>query len=167
MLKKNQLILILLTLVLMLSVYYIRKPFDKDPDINNEPVVSTRLEELQAMRVVLNEERENKLLTLDAILANADKTVDEKNNAVMEKRYINTIIEKELLLETSIINTGYQDCFVHASEMGVEVTVISDNNDISKANEIIKMTLNSFSNITDDVSVSFQTAQEVMSKLNN
>ena len=90
MLKKNQLVLILLTLVLMLSVYYIRSPFkNKNEEKPNDDTIKEttgRLEELQAMRVVLNEERTSKVLGLDAIIASSDKTVDEKNSALEEKK---------------------------------------------------------------------------------
>ncbi len=171
MLKKNQLVLILLTLVLMLSVYFIRAPFKEKEndgdDNNNEPSSETtgRLEELQALRVVLNEERTSKVLSLDAIIASSDKTVDEKNSALEEKRYINSLTEKELVLETQIMNKGYQDCFVHATDTGVDITVISNTNSVTVANEIIIMALTGFDKVLDNVTVNFQTAQEVMAKV--
>lgn len=167
MLKKNQLVLILLTLVLMLSVYYIRSPFNNKDDNPDDSSLETtgRLEELQAMRVVLNEERTAKALSLDAIIASSDKTVDEKNNALEEKHYLNSLTEKELVLETQIMNKGYRDCFVHATDTGVDITVISDENSLTIANEIIKMALVDFDSIYDNVSVNFQTAQEVMAKV--
>ena len=170
MLKKNQLVLILLTLVLMLSVYYIRSPFkNKNEEKPNDDMIKEttgRLEELQAMRVVLNEERTSKVLGLDAIIASSDKTVDEKNSALEEKRYLNSLTEKELILETQIMNKGYRDCFVHATDTGVDITVISDANSLTVANEIIVMALTGFDKVLDNVTVNFQTAQEVMSKVN-
>ena len=171
MLKKNQLVLILLTLVLMLSVYYIRSPFknngnEKNPDNDETNETTGRLEELQAMRVVLNEERTAKVLGLDAIIASSDKTVDEKNTALEEKRYLNSLTEKELVLETQIMNKGYRDCFVHATDTGVDITVISDANSLTVANEIIVMALTGFDKVLDNVTVNFQTAQEVMAKVN-
>lgn len=170
MLKKNQLVLILLTLVLMLSVYYIRSPFkNKNEEKPNDDTIKEttgRLEELQAMRVVLNEERTSKVLGLDAIIASSDKTVDEKNSALEEKRYLNSLTEKELILETQIMNKGYRDCFVHATDTGVDITVISNANSLTVANEIIVMALTGFDKVLDNVTVNFQTAQEVMAKVN-
>jgi len=170
MLKKKQLVLILLTLVLMLSVYYIRAPFNKG-DESNEPsgdlnnqgqVVTGRLEQLQEMRSVLTEERAAQVLSLDAIIADGSKSVEEINSAISEKRYINSLTEKELLLETQIMNKGYQDCFVHASETGVEITVVSPEVNKTKANEIIIMALSGFNNINSNISVDFQTVEQVM-----
>lgn len=170
MLKKKQLVLILLTLVLMLSVYYIRSPFNKS-DENNEPndgsnnqgqVVTGRLEQLQELRSVLTEERAAQVLSLDAIIADSSKSVEEINSAISEKRYINGLTEKELLLETQILNKGYQDCFVHASETGIEITVVSSEVSKSKANEIIVMALSGFDSVNSNISVDFQTVEQVM-----
>ena len=170
MLKKKQLVLILLTLVLMLSVYYIRSPFkqsDENNNDNNDPnvsgeVVTGRLEQLQELRTVLTEERAAQVLSLDAIIADSSKTVEEINNAISEKRYLNSLTEKELLLEAQIMNKGYQDCFVHATETGVEITVVSPEVSKAKANEIILMTIKNFENKNTNVSVDFQTVEEVM-----
>lgn len=171
MLKKNQLVLILLTLVLMLSVYFIRSPFKENntdnPDDGGTVETTGRLEELQALRLTLNEERTKEVLSLDAIIASSDKTVDEKNSALEEKRYLNSLTEKELLLEVQIMNNGYRDAFVHATESGVDITVISNSNSLTIANEIIVMALSGFGDITSDVSVNFQTAEEVMGKPDN
>ncbi len=169
MLKKNQLVLILLTLVLMLSVYYIRSPFGKtdeteNPDDSNNPneVVTGRLEQLQELRSVLTEERAAQVLSLDAIIADSSKTVEEIEAAISEKRYINNLTEKELLLETEVMNKGYQDCFVHAGETGIDITVVSAELSAAKANEIIIMALTSFEMTNTNVSVKFQTVEEVM-----
>ena len=151
----------------MLSVYFIKSPFSKDNE-NEAPVSSEptgRLEELQTLRVTLNEERTTQVMGLDAIIASSEKTVDEKKNALEEKRYINSLTEKELLLEVQIMNKGYQDAFVHATDTGVDITVISNTNSLSVANEIIVMALTGFTDLTGDVAVNFQTAQEVMGKV--
>ena len=169
MLKKNQLVLILLTLVLMLSVYFIRSPFNKpdesgNPSDNNNPneVVTGRLEQLQELRTVLTEERAAQVLSLDAIIADSSKTVEEIEAAISEKRYINGLTEKELLLETEVMNKGYQDCFVHAGETGIDITVVSEDQSAKKANEIIVMALTSFDMSNSNVSIKFQTVEEVM-----
>ena len=171
MLKKNQFVLILLTLVLMLSVYFIRSPFKENntdnPDDGGTVETTGRLEELQALRLTLNEERTKEVLSLDAIIASSDKTVDEKNSALEEKRYLNSLTEKELLLEVQIINKGYRDAFVHATDTGINITVVSETNSVTVANEIIVMALTGFDNILNDVTVSFQTAQEVMASASN
>lgn len=175
MLKKNQLVLILLTLVLMLSVFYIRYPFDKDnkdnsgeQNVGGDATLETgRLEELQSLRVILNEERAAQVLGLDAIIADSNKTVDEKNIALEEKHYINGLTEQELLLEVQIISKGYRDAFVHATSNGIEITVVANENTTTTANQIVVMALTSFNQEFDNVTVNFQTAEEVMGSINN
>lgn len=168
MLKKNQLALILLTLVLMLTVYYITSPFDKNKDNNNDDDntnTTGRLEELAAMRQAVREERALQVIALDAIIADSTKTIAEKTAALEEKRYINSLTEKELLLELEVISMGYRDCFVHASSTGVEITVVADEHSASKANEIIVKTMLQFNQQFENVVVKFSTAEEVMGEV--
>ena len=101
-------------------------------------------------------------LAVGAVVTNAST---EKNAALEEKRYLNSLTEKELLLEIQIINKGYQDAFVHASDQGVEITVVSSEHSVKAANEIIVMAMGGFDKVFDNVSVQFQTTEEVMGKV--
>jgi hypothetical protein len=163
-LKKNQLALILLTLVMMLTVYYIKSPFSKDdPGKNDDPAVVTgRLEQLSLKRLTLKNTRKDTLLELDAIIASNDSTVTEKSEAVLQKQKLNELTEKELLLELEIINRGYQDAFVHATTEVIDVTVVTDEHSVKIANQLILATLLEFDGISKNVRVSFQTVAEVM-----
>lgn len=171
MLKKNQLALILLTLVLMLTVYYITSPFDNKNNNNNndddDDITDTtgRLEELAAMRQTIREERSLAVMALDAIIADSTKSMAEKTAALDEKRYINSLTEKELLLELEVISMGYRDAFVHASSTGVEVTVIAEEHSLSKANEIVVKTMLQFDQPYDNVVLKFSTAEQVMGEV--
>ena len=153
----------------MLSVYFIKAPFssndDKDNNINEEPVTVTptgRLDELKKMRTELNEERAQQVLSLDEIIADSSKTIEEIDNAVNEKKYINSLTEKELVLEAAILDKGYQDCFVESDGDSIEITVIATDSSAVKANEIILMAFSNFGAFYDDISVNFQTVEEVM-----
>ena len=135
MLKKNQLVIVLLTLVLMLSIYYIKSPFDNN-DENNEPVggeedVTGRLEELSALRLALNDERGLRMLELDAIIASSEATVSEKNVALEEKQYLNSLTEKELLLESLIKAYGFEDAVVVIGLDSKNVNVIAKSADLT------------------------------------
>jgi len=168
-LKKNQLALILLTLVLMLTVYYITNPFEKDKDPEGDPIDETsgRIEELTARRVALREERNLVILGLDAIIASNESTITEKENALKEKRYLNNLTEKELLLELEVISKGYRDCFVHASSIGVEIVVVSDEHSHSLANEIALEAALIFGILnSENIVVDFKTAEQVMGEVN-
>jgi len=161
--KKNQLALILLTLVMMLTVYFIKAPAQND-DPGDDPSTPTtgRLEVLSTMRLTLKNERNEKINELNNIIGSDTATVVEINEAIEEKNRINAITECELLLELEIISMGYQDAFVHVTDAGIDVTVISSEHSISKANEIIKKTILEFDGKYSNVCVEFESVDEVM-----
>lgn len=162
MFKKNQLALILLTLVMMLTVYFIKTPV-KNNDQNDDTTPTTgRLEALSTMRLTLKNQRDEQINSLNLIIGSETATAAEINQAIEQKNRINTITECELLLELQIINLGYQDSFVHVTDTGIDVTVISNEHSITKANEIIKMTLLEFDGKYSNVCVEFETVDEVM-----
>lgn len=165
MFKKNQLALILLTLVMMLTVYFIKSPKEDakpNDDPNQTQITTGRLEALSTMRLTVKNERNEQLTALDAIIGSKDATAVEINNAIEQKNAINSTTECELLLELEIMNLGYQDAFVHATDKSVDVTVVANEHSISKANEIIKMTILEFNGKYNDVCVEFETVEEVM-----
>lgn len=167
MLKKNQIALILLTLVLMLTVYFLRSPFDKPggKGPNGDELPTGRLEELATLRSALRDERTLTVMTFDEIIASNEKTVAEKNSAVEEKRKLQQLMEKELLLELKIMGTGYQDSFVHATDQGVEIIVVSPTESADAADDIIVMALLQFGGVYTNVSVEFKTVQQVIGKV--
>lgn len=168
MFKKNQLALILLTLVLMLTVYFIKTPVQSN-DPGDDPTTPTtgRLEVLSTMRLTLKNERNEKISELNTIIGSDTATAAEINNAIEEKNRINAITECELLLELEIISMGYQDAFVHVTDVGIDVTVISDEHSVSKANEIIQKTLLEFDGKYTNICVEFESVDEVMGTLND
>ena len=120
-----------------------------------------RLEELALMREAIRNERSLTVMSLDAVLADEEATLSTKEAALEEKKAISSLTEKEVLLELQVINSGYRDALVHATNNGVEVLVISDEDSVSKANEIILMTLASFDTGYDTVVVNFMSADEL------
>ncbi len=169
MFKKNQLALILLTLVMMLTVYFIKAPVkNNDPgdDPNTTPTTG-RLEVLSTMRLTIKNERNEKINALNAIIGSETATAAEINDAIEQKNKLNSITECELLLELEIINLGYQDAFVHVKDTGIDVTVISNEHSITMANEIIKMTILEFDGQYSNVCVEFETVEEVMGIIND
>lgn len=167
--KKNQLALIFLTLVVMLAVWYIKSPLadkfspQEGDNVTPTTLVSSRLEAIQNMRDSVMEERSSSVVSLDAIIASADSSITEKENAYMQKKTLSDWTEKEVTLETLIISMGYTDSFVHATDDSVEVIVVSDNADALAALEIIGNVKDSFADI-DNVVVTFKTLAEIESK---
>lgn len=164
--KKNQIALLFLTLIVMLAVWYIKSPLSEsgnDQTVNsNEDVIigSTRLEAILTLREQVLNERESEVANLDAIIASADTSVLEKETAISQKKNISNLTEKEVLLETQIMNMGYEDAFVHSSSLGVEVIVVSDLEDEDVVLEIIQEVMNSFEN-TVNVVVNFRSASDL------
>lgn len=167
--KKNQIALLFLTLVVMLAVWYVKSPLsDKlksDKEETNSPVamVSSRLESIVNMRNSVIDERSTTVVALDAIIASADSSITEKENAYIKKKNLSDWTEKEVSLESLIMSMGYTDAFVHASGDVVEVIVVSDTDDALVALEIIGNVKDSFSDI-DNVIVTFKSLQELESK---
>lgn len=150
---------------MMLTVYYIKDPFAKDKntdDDDNLEEVGGRLEKLAEKRLTLKNSRKEIILELDAIIASNDATVNEKAAALEQKQSLNDLTEKEILMELDIINQGYQDAFVHATKELITVTVVAEEHSVAAANDIIKMTYLQFGNYSDQVRVFFQTVEQVM-----
>ena len=165
MFKKNQLALVLLTLVMMLTVYFIKAPVKNNNNTGDDQQntqTNGRLEVLSTMRLTLKNERNEQISALNEIIGSDVATAAEINEAIERKNKINAITECELLLELEIINLGYQDAFVHVKDVGIDVTVISNEHSISKANEIILMTILQFDGEYSNVCVEFETVEEVM-----
>ena len=163
--KKNHLALIFLTVITIISVWYLKSPLNNKNNDNNTDdlpaaAVPSRLEEISKLRDVVRSEREEKISSLDEILASKDTTIVEKASALSEKEVLSDLTEKEVLLEVQIINLGYLDAFVHSTSSGVEVLVVSDENSGTSALEIINMVYLSFEDTTDVV-VKFQSLEEL------
>lgn len=159
MIKKNQFVLIFLTIVTILAVWYIKTPLDAKTsgEVTNEEEISenTRTEKFKKMRSTLREERSLEVANYDSILASEEASISEKEVALNAKKALSSITEQEVLAELEIINLGYIDAFVHASDLGIEVNVIADELSAAKANEIILLTISAFNTEYDSVVVNF------------
>jgi hypothetical protein len=166
MIKKNQLALVFLTVVVMLAIWYIKSPInasDNNKDDSEEvgEVDNGRLAELLAMREALRDERNRAVISLDAIIADGESSINEIKAALEEKRYLSALTEKEVLLELQVINKGFDDAFVHASQMGIEIIVVSTEDDPLKTIEIVNMAIDSFGVTYDNIVVNFTTADKL------
>jgi hypothetical protein len=168
MIKKNQLALVFLTVVVMLAIWYIKSPInanDKNKDDDNTEEtgsnINQRLEELIQMREAVHQERDRAVLGYDAIIADGESSINEIKAALEEKRYLAELSEKEVLLELQVINKGYDDAFVHATNTGIEIIVVSTEDDPLKTLEIINMALSSFGDGYENVVVTVTTADQL------
>ena len=146
--KENLWFLTLFSLILVLSVYYITMPNDllakntKKEIITKNNKKNTDVKEtssLVAMRVSLEEERQEQMVSLQEKLTNEKTTTDEKNNAYEQLKYLNQLQGQEEKIEKQIKEQLELDSFVKIDDKNIEVVVIKDKHDTSIANNIMRL----------------------------
>ena len=144
--KQNLWFLTLFSLILVLSVYYITMPNDLLVSKTNETTTTestkTTIEEtnsLVAMRVSLEEERQEQMVSLQEKLTNEETTTEEKNNAYEQLKYLNQLQGQEEKIEKQIKEQYDLDSFVKIDDKDIEVVVIKDKHDASIANNIMRL----------------------------
>ena len=153
--KQNLWFLALFSLILVLSVYYITMPNDllvtnKNTDKKTvEKTNNTKIEEtssLVAMRVSLEEERQNEMDVLQELLTNDKSTSEEKNNAYEQLKYLNELQGKEEAIEKEIKKTYGTNCFVKIDNSNANVVCIASKHDSTLANDIMRLVQKSYKN---------------------
>ena len=147
--KQNLWFLTLFSLILVLSVYYITMPNDllvnktkSSGEVTSTNKESDEVEEtssLVAMRVSLEEERQEQMVSLQEKLTNEDATTEEKNNAYEQLKYLNQLQGEEENLEKQIKEKLEFDSFVKIDDKNIEVVAISEKHDSSVANNIMRL----------------------------
>lgn len=146
--KQNLWFLTLFSLILVLSVYYITMPNDllvdntKDTSTVKKAETKTKVKEtnsLVAMRVSLEEERQEKMVSLQEKLTNKETTTEEKNNAYEELKTLNKLQGEEENIEKQIKEKFDLDSFVKIDNKNIDVVVIKDKHDSSVANNIMRL----------------------------
>lgn len=138
-------------MILVLSVYYITMPNDllvaakateekKEPETKKQKDDTTISESdnLTALRVSLEEERDQEKTELKATMTNEDATTEEKNNAYEQLKYLTEVEGNEEKLE-KLIKEKYQlDSFVKVDTAGIKVVAVSKKHDAALANNIMR-----------------------------
>ena len=147
--KQKLWFLTLFSLILVLSVYYITMPNDllvnkvdektttKSSKKEDKDVEETN--SLVAMRVSLEEERQEQMVSLQEKLTNEETTTEEKNNAYEQHKYLNQLQGTEENIEKQIKDELKLDSFVKIDNKNIEVVVIKDKHDASVANNIMRL----------------------------
>lgn len=156
--KQNLWFLTLFSLILVLSVYYITMPNDllldtvetksstkvssskKETKNKTEDSKETieQTDSLTAMRVSLEEEREEVMADLQKQLTSEEMTTEEKNNAYEQLKYLNELEGKEENLEKKIKKNFKINSFVKIDNNEVEVVAVSKKHDNTLANNIMR-----------------------------
>jgi stage III sporulation protein AH len=177
--KQTVWLLTMLSLVAVLSVYYITTPQDtavnqetqetpKEKTNTNSSKESTESDEsstvvtnessdsvFEAMRIDLNDERSRQKEELTNKVASSDLSEEERVEAHEQIEALAEMSTKEDMLETMIIALGYKDALVRAEGDQIQITVKSDKKDAGAANKIIQMVTKEIGK-TNAVAVEFQ-----------
>lgn len=133
---QSKVTIFMVVMIVMLSIYYFTLPNKPVDDSNNtgDTVVVER--EFDPLREELQSVRETMYQQLNATLASTDSTVEEKNLAYETINTLQELTQNELLLETKIIDLGYEDTFVSATTNQVNISVFVDDLSAQQANQI-------------------------------
>ena len=153
--KQNLWFLTLLSLILVLGVYYITMPNDILEKANtlikekkSKPVVEEIQEanDLEAMRVSLTESRKEQINSLQSQLTDNKMTAEEKNNAYEQLKYLNELQGKEETIEKKIKQELDQNCFVKIDKENISAVCISSKHDNKLANNIMRLIQKEYQN---------------------
>ena len=172
--KQTVWLLTMLSLVAVLSVYYITTPQDtavnqdtpkEDANSSNgtskneesSTVVTSESSDsvFEAMRIDLNDERSRQKEELTNKVASSELSEEERVEAHEQIEALSEMSTKEDMLETMIIALGYKDALVRADGNQIQITVKADKQDAKAANEIIQMVTKEIGK-TNAVAVEFQ-----------
>ena len=161
--KQNLWFLTLFSLILVLSVYYITMPNDlllstKKEEVVTDPVVKESIEEISslvALRVSLEEERQNEMDVLQEQLTNGSVSSEEKNNAYETIKSIDEIKSKEEVIKKKIKEKMKLSSFVKVDSNSVSIVIKNKEHDYSLANNIMRLAQEEFDNKMY-ISVKFQ-----------
>ena len=179
--KQTVWLLTMLSLVVVLSVYYITSPEQKSNDLaavqqgakdqnqgktktevkDGKTVVSTVSGDVafEELRLQLQDQRSQEKEDLTAQLASTDLPADERSKVKDQMDRLNQTAQKEEILETLIKTMGYEDALVRADGEQVRVTVKSKKEPTaSEANKIIQKVKKEIGE-TNYVAVEFQPAK--------
>lgn len=163
--KQTVWLLTMLSLVVVLSVYYITSPESQlnefvtteeentenanandaeeaTTDNKGESTVNTTDSEavFEQMRLDLLEQRDKMKEELVTIQGSKDKTAEEKNEATEKIKELQEITDNEKIMESLIKAENYEDVLVQTAENGtVKVTVKAEELSAEAANEIVQL----------------------------
>lgn len=143
--KQSMWFLTLLSLVLVLGVYYVTMP----NDLLSSKVTSDEIKEevnvqvsegdaLIAMRANRDEEVSLEIEKLEEVLTDDSSTVEEKNAAFEELKVLNLNMSKETELEEKIENEFGIKSYIEIKGEKIRVVINSKEHDIALANNLMR-----------------------------
>ncbi|WP_156290829.1 SpoIIIAH-like family protein [Oceanobacillus salinisoli] len=180
MLKKQTVwLLTMLSLMIVLSVYYMISPDNNDlayidngqpatepaastdVQITDEEMEETEVDEMAniggdelftTIRMEVQDERSMTKSRLEEIVASSSASAEEKDEALREIDELEDASKKERILEETILSSAeFQDVLVRSEEDKVHVHVKAEELSGTEANDIMRMVYDEFGEITVDV----------------
>lgn len=158
--RRNLWFVSLVSLILVLSIFYISMPSDRVENLNSEDVTETKTvisesTALVALRVEDDEKVLEQMESLQTILLSETATSDEKNSAYEELVNINLNKGLEEKIQENIKQTYNYDSFVKINNDQVNIVVDNDKHSNEIANKIIRIAQNEF-DVKKFITVKFQ-----------
>ena len=143
--KQSLWFLTLLTLVLVLGVYYVTMPSELLKSKNVLESVSKEIEvnvtesdKLVALRVERDEKLETTMKELQTVLTSPSSSTEEKNSAFEELKLLNLAKGKEEELENKILEEYKIKSFIEVNGDQIKVVVNSKEHNPTLANNIMR-----------------------------
>ena len=145
--KQNLWFFTLFSLILVLGIYYVTMPNELLEKASQNESKKEKIEvqevkqenTLMAMRVNLEDQREEEISTLTKQLASEKLTSTEKNNIYEQLKYLNEIQGKEEILEKKIKKEFDLDCFIKIDTPDITTVCVSKEHDVNLANKIMNL----------------------------
>ena len=140
--KQNLWFITLLSIILILSIYYISIPSNTILEYTNTPnndvtEVISESTNLVALRVSDDEEILNTIQELQTTLLDKDTTIEEKNLAYESLKNINETQGKEEEIEKILKDEFNYESFVKIKQDQINIVISSTTHDKTIANKII------------------------------
>ena len=140
--KQNLWFITLLSIILILSIYYISIPSNTILEYTNTPnndvtEVISESTNLVALRVSDDEEVLNTIQELQTTLLDKDTTIEEKNLAYESLKNINETQGKEEEIEKILKDEFNYESFVKIKQDQINIVISSTTHDKTIANKII------------------------------
>ena len=143
--KQSMWLLTLLSLVLILGVYYVTMPTDllktnisseeKEKDIT---IDVKEVDELLAMKTTREEKASERVEKLEGILTDETSSIEEKNTAFEDLKVLNLNLSKEESLEAKIEKDFGIKSYIEINNKNIKVVINSKEHDSALANKIMR-----------------------------
>ncbi|QQZ10894.1 SpoIIIAH-like family protein [Heyndrickxia vini] len=175
--KQTVWLLTMLSLVVVLSVYYVTsepkqsdmaaveskdgkeatKSKETSKKASNKSVVTESADDqvFEQIRLQINDARSKLREDLTTKAASTDLSADERSQALDEMKKLTEIAQTEKVLENLIKSKGYEDVLVNADGDEMKITVKAKDHDKKAANQIVRLVTEQLGNL-QNVAVNFQ-----------